>query len=405
MVISNHIAPSLSDLDLEVISHIPPGGNWKNVPETVPSKRLETIRASYSRGEGSRSTYYGRLTPDAPSYTINTYFTRPGNGCHIHYGQPRTMSYREAARFQSFPDSFAFQGSKTAVAKQIGNAVPPLMSLRLISSAFVDAGGFVDLFAGAGGLSLGAVWAGWEPIVGNDIEKRFLETYRVNVHDRTVVGDIRSTTVRDEILDSATQWRRKNPNRPLMVVGGPPCQGFSTAGKARSMDDQRNHLFRDYRGLLDALAPDYFIFENVTGLLNMNGGAVYRMVTDVLNDALPSGLQHRVMHAHQHGVPQRRSRVIIVGGLSTAAFPDPISTFPADEAERLGLPSCAGAAEAIGDLPPLAPGEDGSSLPYRHDPASDYQAMMRGAVAPTLYLKGLEAQGVNASTKQLSLEV
>lgn len=405
MVIPNHIAPSLSDLDLEIISHIKPGGNWKDVPEAVPSKRLENIRASYARGEGSRSTYYGRLTDFAPSYTINTYFTRPGNGCHIHYDQPRTMSYREAARFQSFPDKFAFHGPKTAVAKQIGNAVPPIMSLHLVEAAFPEAGGFIDLFAGAGGISLGAVWAGWKPIVGNDIVSRYLETYSNNIHNNTLAGDIRDVDVRRAITDEVAQWRRRNSDRPLMVVGGPPCQGFSTAGRVRSMDDDRNHLFQEYRRLIDAIQPDYFIFENVTGLLNMEGGAVFRMVMDTLGDALHPEIQYQVLHAHQHGVPQRRSRVIIIGGLGTNAFPEPLTEYPADEANRLGLPCAPGARDAIGDLPVLRPSEDGTLGQYVDDePGCEYQAVMRGQLEPRAYIKSLEAQSRDDVPGQMSLD-
>lgn len=393
MVIANHAAAALSDLDLEVISHIPSGGNWKDVPRCVPGKRLDSIRASYARGEGSRSTYYGRLKPDAPSYTINTYFTRPGNGCHIHYEQYRTMSYREAARFQSFPDLFVFQGSKSAVAKQIGNAVPPMMSLHLFESLFPDAGGFVDLFAGAGGLSLGAVWSGWEPILGNDIDRSFLETYSQNIHDNTIVGDIRDAEVRAWIIGAANEWRRRNPARPLMVVGGPPCQGFSTAGNLRSMGDERNHLFRDYRDLIRWIQPDYFLFENVTGLLNMQGGAVFRMVMDVLSDALRYGIQWRVLHAHQYGVPQRRSRVFIMGGLATEGLPEALTDYPPDEAECVGLPVTPGAREAIGDLPQLDPGEDGSTKRYAlEEPSCEYQAVMRGQLEPQVYIKSLKAQ-------------
>ena len=117
-MIFNHYASSLSELDMQVIKCVPPGGNWKNIPESVPSQRLAQIRESYKAGKGSRSTYYGRLRPDMPAYTINTYFNRPGNGCHMHYDQDRTISQREAARFQSFPDSFEFIGSLGAINKQ-----------------------------------------------------------------------------------------------------------------------------------------------------------------------------------------------------------------------------------------------------------------------------------------------
>ena len=105
-MIPNHKAAKLSELDMMIVNSVPPGGNWKNIPLDVPSKRIEQIRDSYAQGKGSRSTYYGRLLPDMPAYTINTYFNRPGNGCHIHYEQDRVLSQREAARLQSFPDDF-----------------------------------------------------------------------------------------------------------------------------------------------------------------------------------------------------------------------------------------------------------------------------------------------------------
>src|SRR5229473_1299905 len=104
-MIPNHYSPRLSEIDLMIVKHVPPGGNWKDVPQFVPSQRLAQIRVSYRNGEGSRSTYYGRLHPDAPSYTINTYISRPGNGCHIHYEQDRLISQREAERLQGLPDS------------------------------------------------------------------------------------------------------------------------------------------------------------------------------------------------------------------------------------------------------------------------------------------------------------
>ena len=148
--IPNHYSASLSELDLMIASAVPPGGNWKDVPESVPSRRIQQIRESYVAGKGSRSTYYGRLRPDAPAYTINTYFSRPGNGCHLHYDftQQRVLSQREAARLQSFPDSFVFQGSKNSINQQIGNAVPPLLAYQ-IALRFPTAGQFVDLFSGA----------------------------------------------------------------------------------------------------------------------------------------------------------------------------------------------------------------------------------------------------------------
>src|SRR5262245_43250366 len=119
-MIKNHYSAKLSDLDIMMVKNVPPGGNWKNIHNSIPSKRLEQIRIGFQNGSGSRSTYYGKLLPNKPAYTISTYFNRPGNGCFIHYAkdQHRLISQREAARLQSFPDDFEFIGSKTSINKQ-----------------------------------------------------------------------------------------------------------------------------------------------------------------------------------------------------------------------------------------------------------------------------------------------
>src|SRR5665648_607474 len=97
-MILDHVAGRLSELDREVVDAVPPGGNWRDLPSGFGSKRVDQIRESAARGEGSRSTYYGRLRWDRPAYTISTYFSRPGNGCFIHPESPRLITVREAAR-------------------------------------------------------------------------------------------------------------------------------------------------------------------------------------------------------------------------------------------------------------------------------------------------------------------
>jgi len=177
--IPNHYSAKLSKLDLDVAIAVPPGGNWKNIPREVPSKRLEHKSASALPLAKAAVRPYGRLHPARPSYTINTYFNRPGNGCHLHYdyagGQHRVLSEREAARLQSFPDRFAFVGAHLSV--QNKSATRCRRCSRFKSCAhFARGRAIVDLFSGAGGLSLGFRWAGWEPIVANDIENDFLES-------------------------------------------------------------------------------------------------------------------------------------------------------------------------------------------------------------------------------------
>lgn len=381
-MIPQHLAPRLSALDLAMARAVPPGGNWKNIPTSIPSRRLDQIRESYARGEGSRSTYYGRLRADEPSYTISTYFARPGNGCHLHYDptQDRTLSYREAARLQSFPDAFTFSGPKTAIARQIGNAVPPLLGLSL-ARAFGAPGAVVDLFAGAGGLSLGFHWAGWRGLVATDLDAHAMETFAGNVHPRTLTGDIRDRDVQRELVERARAERR--PGEPLLLIGGPPCQGFSTAGNQRTRGDARNSLFRDYCAMVEAIDPDAFLFENVTGMLNMEGGAVFREITAALG-RICSHLDVWRIEASGYGVPQRRKRVVVVGVRSrpAVAMPAPLSGTPVT------------VADALRDLPILQAAEDGSTKPYRSTPATAYQRLMRGASAPGEYLPARTAESV-----------
>ena len=379
-MIPNHVSPKLSELDLMFARAVPPGGNWKDIPESIPSQRLKQIRESYARGEGSRSTYYGRLLSGEPAYTISTYFGRPGNGCHLHFdaSQDRTLSYREAARLQSFPDSFVFTGPNTAIAKQIGNAVPPLLAYWL-ATAFGKPGILIDLFAGAGGLSLGFHWAGWKSVVASDIDEHAMATFAKNIHQNVLVGDIRAPETRSGIISLA--MASANMKLPRVLVGGPPCQGFSTAGNRRSREDDRNHLFKDYCALVEAVAPDAFLFENVTGLLNMEGGAVFAEVVAELKKVAKEVRIWRAS-ADEYGVPQRRKRVMIVGFRTLKPFQ--LVMGPLSSGLFGGTP--VSVSEALSDLPALTAGLDGSGFKYRTAPQTPYQRLMRGKIDASAFL-------------------
>jgi DNA (cytosine-5)-methyltransferase 1 len=311
------------------------------------------------------------LRADRPAYTISTYFSRPGNGAFIHYEQDRMISQREAARLQSFPDDFVFFGSDSAINRQIGNAVPPLMAFALAQACGVP-GDCVDLFCGAGGLSLGFHWSGWRTLVGTDIEKSALKTYSHNLGAPSVAGDIRTPQVKEELL--ATVSERRTSIGPLLLLGGPPCQGFSTAGHRRSNADERNHLFEEYARLLEAMQPDAFIFENVMGLLNMDKGQTLRDITKRLSEA---GYEVRcyTLSSDNFGVPQRRNRVVLLGARSAGYWRAPdLASLPHRPTPTV--------AEAIGDLPELKPGEDGSARSYRGGAQGPYQELMRGQCLP-----------------------
>lgn len=398
VLIPNHYSHPLSELDLEMVRAVPPGGNWKNIPVSIPSKRLQQIRESYAAGKGSRSTYYGRLHPDKPSYTINTYFNRPGNGSFIHYdyegGQHRLISQREAARLQSFPDSFVFYGNRASINKQIGNAVPPLVAFQ-IARALGQSGVAIDLFCGAGGLSLGFMWANWTPLVATDIDASFLTTYARNLHDNVVPGDLRNPKVFEEVVSRTRRRLPREGSVPFFVLGGPPCQGFSTAGNRRSLEDSRNTLFKEYRKVLSVLQPDGFVFENVPGIVNMAKGRVFEMVQEELSS---EGHQTHIwrLRSEHYGVPQRRTRVFLVGvrrGSVAPSPPQPVTSFSSSQSLFHFLPPVFSVREALDDLPPLKPGQDGSALGYRLAPESLYQRFARGDIARADLIGKLKGSG------------
>ena len=115
--------PTMSDKDKAFIKHIPPGGNYTHIPDNISTQRIMNFKKT-----GGRTTTYGRLHPDKPAYTINTYFNRPNVGANYHHSEERLITVREAMRLQSFPDDFEpVFSNQRSLHMQIGNAVPPVL--------------------------------------------------------------------------------------------------------------------------------------------------------------------------------------------------------------------------------------------------------------------------------------
>lgn len=121
--VTEQYIPRMSELDKYICKHVKPGGNYMDIPQNVNSRRIRRLQ-----DEGGHTTCYGRMSPDKPSYTINTYFNRPNVGCNIHYSEERLITIREALRLQSFPDSYQLiSNSKQGKLLIVGNAVPPML--------------------------------------------------------------------------------------------------------------------------------------------------------------------------------------------------------------------------------------------------------------------------------------
>ena len=133
--VSLHAYPRMSETDKILVSHIPPGGNYRDVPDEFSTARIMKFKKT-----GGRTTTYGRLHPERPSFTINTYFRRPNVGANFHPTEERLITVREAMRLQSIPDHFQISngGAQDARNALVGNAVPPLLAYA-VATNIVDA--------------------------------------------------------------------------------------------------------------------------------------------------------------------------------------------------------------------------------------------------------------------------
>ena len=370
MVLYNHIAHKIGNYALELAKHIPEGGNWKDIPLTISDRRLDGIRAT-----GGRTTYYGRLRWEAPSYTIATYFNHVGNGCNLHPCQHRVISTREAARLQSFPDDFIFAGSKASQFKQIGNAVPPLLG-RFVSTLIkphLDSYNFVDLFAGCGGLSEGFIQNGFNLLAANEFDKNIMKTNILNhskyaSEDKFILGDITKDETKQRIYDAC------DGKQVDIILGGPPCQGFSYAGW-RDPNDTRNQLFREFVAIVRVLKPKFFVMENVMGIVTMRKGETIKDIIRAFRDEGYHVGNPLKLNSMYFGVPQKRKRVFIIGSLDhTLEFEQPHSLFDEDDAQ---LPKPITVRDAIGNLPAIDNGGGSLEMEWELTTPTLYDLLMQ----------------------------
>lgn len=219
----------------------------------------------------------------------------------------------------------------------------------------------MDLFAGVGGLSYGfAHNDNFEILLANEYEKDIAIAYSLN-HPavKMIQGDIRDITEEQlkEILGDV---------QIDLIVGGPPCQSYSTLGK-RQMDD-RAHLFEEYCRILSIVQPQAFVFENVSGLMSMQGGRLIEVIKERFRE-LGYDVKSQLLNAVDYGVPQYRDRVILVGVKGKNDFAYPLAT------HGKGLKPYVTVEDALSDLPVLKSGEECNE--YATAPQNEYQKYLR----------------------------
>lgn len=214
----------------------------------------------------------------------------------------------------------------------------------------------IDLFCGCGGFSLGFERAGFHVVLGIDVWKDALNTFKFNHKSSQILQSDLSDIEPSEILPLL------NGGRVDVIIGGPPCQGFSVAGK-RIVDDIRNKLYKNFVNFVSFYKPKAFVMENVPNILSIGSGAVREEILKDFSD-LGYTVEYRILTASDFGVPQNRRRAIFVGFRNGHhfIFPEPLRS------DKIT------AEEAISDLPEqsLVDGE-----PYPCITRSLYQKQMR----------------------------
>ncbi len=227
----------------------------------------------------------------------------------------------------------------------------------------------ISLFAGAGGCSLGFKQAGYDIRFAADIDADAVESYRHNFP----TTPCEAIDIRELNAELVLQRAGLGLGELDILLGGPPCQGFSSAG-AKSSDDPRNFLLHQYVRLLDGIRPKWFVMENVEGLLTNAGGLHIRDAAELFLEA-GYAINVEKIYAQGYGVPQRRKRVLIVGNRlgHDFLFPEPATRFSGSIFRKGEVTFMT----ATSDLPPVT-ADASRAIDYCEPPRNELQSYLRG---------------------------
>jgi DNA (cytosine-5)-methyltransferase 1 len=394
--IPNHIALEHSDIVI---------GRYKLIKEGGKLPPKEELPEHLRRSNFGNS--YKRLHRNEPSLTMV-----PGNNAFsIHPTLHRSLTPREAARIQTFPDKHIFKGDRRKQCILVGNAVPPLLAevigkeiikhfngtIKINSAVQMEVSlngnslaktslekvlpmhqiqkaterdGFIDLFSGAGGFTIGFAKSGWKPLLSVDINKNVSLTHKMNMPSLPYLeGNLGEEKFRKKIIN---QFEGKEIG---LVVGGPPCQGFSIFGKRRFVNtkgynphlDQRNKLVYAFLDVVKHVNPRWFLMENVPGLANLDDGLFLEELIKEFKSLGYGQTEYRILNAADYGVPQLRRRLVIIGNRTGHIIPWPKKKFFANP--RDWQKPFRGVGEVLSDLTSTASYEKFTChVPMNHKP-------------------------------------
>lgn len=218
----------------------------------------------------------------------------------------------------------------------------------------------LDLFCGAGGFSYGMHQnSHFTTAVALDFNEEAANTFKKNmISTEVITGDITDEQVKENIVEKS---KALGVN---MIIGGPPCQGFSMKGKKLGLEDERNFLFKEYLKLVEILQPEVFVIENVKSLLSTAGGYFRKQILEYIG-RLGYRVNYGVLNAKDFGVPQARERAIFICSKSISI------ELP------VGKESGVTVRDAISDLAYLQSAEGSFEANYQFEAQSEYQRKMR----------------------------
>jgi DNA (cytosine-5)-methyltransferase 1 len=243
----------------------------------------------------------------------------------------------------------------------------------------------VSLFSGAGGLDLGFIRAGHTVIWANDIFLDAVQTYRKNIGEHIIEGDI--TAISSCLIPECD-----------IVIGGFPCQGFSVANTKRSITDERNVLYKQLLRVINDKKPLFFLAENVKGILSIGKGEVIKMIINDLSE-IGYKVKYQLLNAADYGVPQLRQRVIIVGVRNNINFEYTYPEKEYNEDGKNGLKRWISVRDVLQNLPdPDQPNDlsnhDYSKYKLRFNGYLGHRRIESDKPAPTVTARGDDRGGV-----------
>ena len=345
--VPNHLPLDHSDTVIKRYKLIAEGGKLPP-PEKLP----KSIRRK------NFGNTYVRLDRKKPAPTMV-----PGNNAFpVHPKLHRSLTPREAARIQTFPDKIIFEGNRREQCILVGNAVPPLLSAKIADEIkrylsdknykatnknLVRAKNtpiskvikfkskekskiFLDLFSGVGGFSIGLKKAGYKHLLSADSNKSVIETHKYNFPNIPIVEEeLQTKEAQKKILNLIGN------NKVDLLVGGPPCQGFSIFGNRRFVNtkkfdpktDKRNNLVLTFWKYVELIKPRWVIMENVGGFPSLENGYFLRKIVTLLPTIGYKNFDYRILNSADYGVPQKRKRFILIANNTDKIIPWPKPKF------------------------------------------------------------------------------